>query len=121
MILSHTTLRIVNKRDVQIEGEYSLTRNYLEIPNFTVSPSEKTGVFVVRPQAVIKSPVYVMLVQLNPNLLNNAEVSYQSIISPHDEGQYPDILVRPVVKGFDINDLNYLCRLFVVDGRLKGE
>lgn len=117
MLLSGSILKTILKRDNIIVGGEANTR-CVTIPTFDVESCTKPGLFVLHPWAKLNANVYGMLVAINPQLLEACEVSGPQLIPPHAT-ELPSIYVRPAVKGFDFEKVEYLYQLYVIDGRMK--
>lgn len=117
MILWGTTLKVILKRDVLIEGGIN-SRHDITIMPGDVEKCTKPGLYKIQPHANLISNAYGMLIAVNPVLFDNCEISGPQFIPPHST-ELPAIYVRPATKDFNLEGLEYLYKLTVLEGKVK--
>ena len=119
MILLGANLKTIQKRDLAIEGEAVNEFTCTTVTGYLVQKCDKPGLFKLIPKAECTKPTtYMCLVEVNPELYEACEISGPNTLG-FKETMLPAIHARPTKKGFDLEGLDYLYKLYVIDGRLK--
>lgn len=118
MILSGATLKTVLKRDISLVGNIETNTQCVTVVGHSVEKCTKPGLYRLEPAVALTANSYGMLVSVNPKLMENCEVSYAHFIPAHQES-LPVLYVRPAEKDFSFETLDYIYKLYVVDGRIR--
>ena len=122
MIISGPNLKTILKRDISLDnwadGACTMRSHCIELNQYSIEPESKPGLFAATAKTVVVETTYVLLVEYHPLLLANCEVSGPRVIDPANPVPIK-VFIRPADKSIKLDELPYLARLYVIDGRVK--
>lgn len=116
MIFALGNVETVAKRDLRLSGEFEFGRNEIILRVVDAEQGAKPGVLLVTPRIEFNNINRVGFIQLNPELLGQAEVTGPTLLTP--DLKTLTYVVRPLSKELEISTLDWFAKIYILDTRL---